>query len=285
MMNDKTMFRIEPGTRLRLKDINPDDQGHHETEQAAAIALEHYRQKIAAQQSLLYAQKKHSVLVVLQALDAAGKDGTVNHVLSALNPQGATVIGFKQPTPAELEHDFLWRVHPHAPARGTVAIFNRSHYEDVLVTRVHKLIDKPTCQQRYQRIREFEDLLAENGTQILKFYLHISKQEQLARFAERLEDPARNWKISESDYSERALWDDYTAAFEDAITATSTKAAPWYVIPANHKWFRNLAVSRIIAETMEGLQMSYPKPTVDLADIRQKYHMAVQAEKGGGKSK
>jgi polyphosphate kinase 2 (PPK2 family) len=174
-------------------------------------------------------------------------------------------------------------VHPHVPGKGEIAVFNRSHYEDVLVTRVHKLIDEPTWLARYHRIRQFEDLLIENGTHILKFYLHISKQEQLARFAEQLEDPARNWKISESDYAERGYWDDYVAAFEDAIVATSTKDSPWFVIPANHKWFRNLAVSQIIADTMEGLHMSYPKPTVDLAEIRRKYHAAEREAQGGGK--
>ncbi len=284
-MQYESMFRVKPGRKLRLKDIDPGYKGHHETEQEAAVELEHYRQKMAKMQSLLYAEKKRSVLVVLQALDAAGKDGTVNHVLSVLNPQGASAVGFKKPTPDELAHDFLWRVHPHAPGKGEIAIFNRSHYEDVLVTRVHKLIDKQTWQDRYRRIREFENLLIEDGTHILKFYLHISKEEQLARFAERLEDPARNWKISESDYSERELWDEYIAAFEDAIMATSTKGSPWYVIPANHKWFRNIAVSQIIADMMEGLGMSYPKPIVDLAEIRRKYHAAEREERGGGKGR
>jgi len=176
----------------------------------------------------------------------------------------------------ELSHDFLWRVHPHAPGRGEVAIFNRSHYEDVLVTRVHKLIDKATWTTRYERIREFETGLTDNGTTILKFFLHISKEEQLARFAERLQDPERNWKISDSDYTERVLWDDYIAAFEDAIGATSTHNAPWYVIPSNHKWFRNLAVSQIMADTMEALGMAFPEPSVDLAEIRRKYHAAVE---------
>src|SRR5262249_5627287 len=208
-----------------------------------------------------------------------GKDGTVNHVFTALNPQGASVIGFKQPTPLELEHDFLWRVHPHAPAKGWVAIFNRSHYEDVLVTRVHKLADKATWTARYDRIRDFETELFESGTRIAKFFLHISKKAQLARFEQRLNDPARNWKISDSDYSERELWDDYVAAFEDALSATATHHAPWYVIPSNHKWFRNLAVSQIVADTMQDLGMSCPKPSVDLADIRRKYHAAVLEEK------
>ena len=281
-MNYGETFRVRPGRKLRLKKIDPAYKGHHEAEATAAVEIEHYRQKMAKMQSLLYAEKKRSVLIVLQALDAGGKDGTVNHVLSVLNPQGARVVGFKQPTSEELAHDFLWRVHPHAPAKGEMAIFNSSHYEDVLVTRVHKLIDKAVWEDRYKRIRQFEDELVASGTHILKFFLHISKEEQLARFAQRLEDPRRNWKISESDYAERALWDDYIAAFEDAIAATTTKAAPWFVIPANHKWFRNLAVSQIIADTMEALHMAYPEPKVDLADIRRKYHAAERAD-GGGK--
>jgi hypothetical protein len=179
----------------------------------------------------------------------------------------------------ERDHDFLWRVHPHVPGPGKVAIFNRSHYEDVLVTRVHKLIDKKTCARRYEHIRDFEALLVESGTTILKFFLHISKEEQLARFAQRLDDPGRNWKISESDYSERELWDDYVDAYEDAIGATSAANAPWYVIPANHKWFRNLAVSQIIADSMADLGLAFPAPSVNLADIKRKYHAAVEEGK------
>ena len=179
--------------------------------------------ELAHQQILLYAERKHSVLIVLQAMDAGGKDGTIRHVFSGVNPQGVDVASFKQPTPIELAHDFLWRVHAQAPRAGQIVIFNRSHYEDVLVTRVHKLVDKKTCARRYEHIRDFEALLAESGTKILKFFLHISKEEQLSRFAQRLEDPARNWKISESDYSERELWDDYVDAYEDAISATSRR--------------------------------------------------------------
>jgi PPK2 family polyphosphate:nucleotide phosphotransferase len=275
-MSYRSQFRIEPGSKVRLDKIDPGFKDKHEKEAAAKAETEHYRAKLTHQQALLYAERKYAVLVVLQALDAGGKDGTVNHVFTALNPQGTSVVGFKQPTPAERAHDFLWRVHPHVPALGEVAIFNRSHYEDVLVTRVHKLIDKKTWSARYKRIRDFEATLIESGTTILKFFLHISKQEQLARFEERLDDPARNWKISESDYSERELWDDYIAAFEDAISATSTPEAPWYVIPANHKWFRNLAVSQIMADTMEELGMAFPKPSVDLNDIRRKYHAALE---------
>lgn len=277
-MDYRKQMLVEPGHKLRLKDIDPAFKGHHETRESAAPELEKYRQKLGQLQALLYAEKKHSVLIVLQALDAGGKDGTINHVFAALNPQGTSAVSFKQPTQIELEYDFLWRVHPHAPPKGWVAIFNRSHYEDVLVTRVHKLVDKPTWTARYDRIRDFELGLAESGTTILKFFLHISKEEQLARFAQRLDDPARNWKIAESDYDERAHWDDYIDAFEDTLAATSTRHAPWYVIPANHKWFRNLAVSRIVADTMEELDMAFPKPTVDLAEIRRKYHVAAEEE-------
>jgi PPK2 family polyphosphate:nucleotide phosphotransferase len=284
-MDYRKALRVRPDAKLKLKKIDPGFTGDHESEDAAKRDAVRHEEKLAKEQALLYAEHKHSVLIVLQALDAGGKDGTIKHVFSVVNPQGVHVASFKQPTAQELAHDFLWRVHPHAPGKGEIAIFNRSHYEDVLVTRVHKLIDKATWTERYERIRDFEALLAENGTTILKFFLHISKEEQLARFAQRLDDPARNWKISESDYSERALWDAYIEAFEDAISATSTKSAPWFVIPSNHKWFRNLAVSQIIAATLEDLKLAYPAPTVDLAEIRRKYHAAAQAEKGSRKKK
>ncbi|HEY4847796.1 MAG TPA: polyphosphate kinase 2 family protein [Methylocella sp.] len=280
-MDYRKQMIVTPGQRLRLKDVDPSFKGRHKTHGSAAEELERYRQKLGQLQALLYAEKKHSILIVLQALDAGGKDGTVKHVFTAFNPQGTSVVSFKQPTPIELDHDFLWRVHPHAPPKGWVAIFNRSHYEDVLIARVHKLVDKPTWTARYDRIRSFELGLRESGTTIVKFFLHISKEEQLARFGKRLDDPARNWKISESDYAERALWDDYMGAFEDALAATSTLDAPWYVIPADHKWFRNLAVSQIIADTMEELGMTFPKPTVDLIDIRQKYHAAAEEDRRG----
>jgi PPK2 family polyphosphate:nucleotide phosphotransferase len=278
-MDYRKQMIVNPGQKLSLKDVDPGFKGRHETHEAAAQDLERYRQKLGQLQALLYAEKKHSVLIVLQALDAGGKDGTIKHVFGALNPQGASVASFKEPTPIERDHDFLWRVHPHAPPKGWMAIFNRSHYEDVLIARAHKLVDKPTWTARYDRIRGFESGLRESGTTIVKFFLHISKAQQLARFAQRLDDPARNWKISESDYSERALWGDYIEAFEDALAATSTREAPWYVIPSNHKWFRNLAVSRIVADTMEELGMAFPKPTVDLAEIRRKYHAAAEEER------
>jgi PPK2 family polyphosphate:nucleotide phosphotransferase len=274
-MDYRKQFIVDPGHKLCLKDVDPAYKGSHEIHETAAAELERYRQKLGQQQALLYAGKKHAVLIVLQALDAGGKDGTVDHVFAAFNAQGASVASFKQPTPLELAHDFLWRVHPHTPPKGWISIFNRSHYEDVLVTRVHKVIGKATWTARYEQIRTFETCLFENGTSVLKFLLHISKEEQLSRFEQRLNDPARNWKISESDYSERNFWDDYVAAYEEALSATSTHHAPWYVIPSNHKWFRNLAVSQIVADTMADLCMAFPAPTVDLADIRRKYHAAV----------
>jgi PPK2 family polyphosphate:nucleotide phosphotransferase len=277
-------FRVKPGEKLRLSKLDPSFTGEHESDAMAKEATERARAKLAREQNLLYAEHKHSILVVLQAMDAGGKDGTIKHVFSGVNPQGVRVARFNQPTPTELAHDFLWRVHPHAPGRGEIAIFNRSHYEDVLITRVHKLIDKATWTRRYREIRDFEALLFQSGTTILKFFLHISKEEQLARFAQRLEDPGRNWKISEADYTERELWDDYLEAFEDAIRATSTHEAPWYVIPSNAKWFRNLAVSQIIADAMADLDLAYPPPSVNLAGIRRKYHAAEQAAKGGTKA-
>ena len=282
-MDYRKEFRVEPGAKLNLKKIDPSYNGKHESQETAKQEIETFREKLADQQTLLYAENKHAVLVVLQALDAGGKDGTIKHVFTALNPQGVSVVPFKQPTPLEKAHDFLWRVHPHAPPKGHITIFNRSHYEDVLVPRVHKLIDKAECLAREEQIRNFESLLADNGTTVIKFFLHISKEEQLARFAQRLDDPNKNWKISESDYTERELWDEYIQAFEDGIPATSTKQAPWYVIPSNHKWFRNLAMSQIMADTMEELKLAFPPPSVDLADIRRKYHAALEKEKGGKK--
>jgi PPK2 family polyphosphate:nucleotide phosphotransferase len=231
-------------------------------------------------QYLMYAGKKHSLLIVLQGMDAAGKDGVVRHVITGMNPAGCEVVGFKQPTPDDRAHDFLWRVHPHVPDKGKVVIFNRSHYEDVLVVRVHKLVPERVWSARYDLINDFEKLLAvENNTTILKFFLFISKDEQLARFKQRLDDPARQWKISESDYTERDYWDAYIAAFEDVLRKTSTAHAPWFVIPSNHKWFRDLAISQIITRTLEDLKMKPPQPTVDIAAIRKKYHSAAAAEK------
>jgi PPK2 family polyphosphate:nucleotide phosphotransferase len=227
----------------------------------------------------MYAENKCSLLIILQALDAGGKDGTVNHVLSAMNPQGCRVYGFKAPSPEELAHDYLWRIHQVTPRKGYVAVFNRSHYEDVLVARVHNLVPKDVWSKRYDEINAFEKQLSDNDTHIIKFYLHIDKDEQLARFKQRLDDPDRQWKISESDYIEREHWNDYRKAYDEAISRCSTKHAPWYIIPANHKWFRNLAVSQILVDMLESLNMRLPAPTVNIAEIRKKYHAAEKEEK------
>jgi PPK2 family polyphosphate:nucleotide phosphotransferase len=229
----------------------------------------------------MYAERKHALLIVLQGIDTAGKDGVCWHVVKGMNPQGCSVTGFKQPSEVERAHDFLWRVHPHAPARGYVSVFNRSHYEDVLVVRVHKLVPKEVWQQRYDVINEFERLLVLNNTAILKFFLYISKDEQLERFKQRLDDPAKHWKISAADYKEREFWDDYVLAYEDMLSKCSTKHAPWYIVPSNHKWFRNLAVSQIICATLTGLGMKMPEPSVDIAEIKKLYQQAAaEAAKG-----
>jgi PPK2 family polyphosphate:nucleotide phosphotransferase len=273
---------VEPGAKVHLSKINPSHKGEYESREQAAPDIAKNMQRMDKLQYLLYADDSQSLLVVLQALDAGGKDGTVRHVFSGMNPQGTRVFDFKQPSKEELAHDFLWRAHLHTPAKGQVVIFNRSHYEDVLVVRVHNLVPQSVWSKRYDLISDFEKMLSANGTHVLKFYLHISPEEQLARFAQRLDDPARNWKISESDYSERALWPQYVEAYEDAIALTSTKRAPWYVIPANHKWFRDLAISQIIADTMDEMGLMLPPSQVDLADIRRKYHAAVREAKTGG---
>ena len=211
-------------------------------------------------------------------MDGGGKDGTINHVLGAMNPQGCRVARFSQPSGEELAHDFLWRAHPVVPALGEVVIFNRSHYEDVLVVRVHKLVPEGVWTRRYDEINVFEKILAEHGTSILKFYLHISKEEQLERFRSRLDDPSKQWKISEADYEERRFWDDYVSAYEDALSRCSTEHAPWFVITANHKWFRNLAVAQIVVQHLETLKMKFPKPTVNIEHIRHEYHETKEAK-------
>ena len=275
---------VEPGTRVKLSKIDPGYKGKEASEKEARAEIQKHLEELRKLQYLLYAEKKHSLLIVLQALDAAGKDGTINHVRSAMNPQRTTGVGFKKPTDADLSHDFLWRIHPHTPCRGEVAIFNRSYYEDVLVVRVHKLVPREVWSGRYEFINDFEKLLRrESNTQIIKLFLYISREEQLERFKQRLDDPSRNWKISEGDYKERGYWDAYTEAFEDVFAETSTKQAPWYIIPSNHKWFRNLAVSQIVAATLKDLSMKIPQPQVDLAAIRNHYHQAAEEESKGEK--
>jgi len=266
---------VEPGTKVALGDIDPSYGGIHWPHERSLALIQSYMQKIENLQYLMYAEGKRSLLIVLQGIDAGGKDGVVRHILTNINPAGCRVAVFKQPTSAELAHDFLWRVHPQAPAKGEMAIFNRSHYEDVLVARVHEFAPANVWPKRYGMINDFERLLVDgNGTTILKFFLHISKDEQLARFKLRLDDPSRRWKISEADYAEREYWDQYMEAFEDMLYETSTCHAPWFVIPANNKLFRNLAVSQIIARTLDDLDMKLPEPSVNIARIRRQHHAA-----------
>ena len=278
-MDYRKLFLAEPGKRIKLSKIDPDYHGKHITEKQADAETAKHSGIISTQQDLMYSEGHHSLLIVLQAMDAGGKDGTVRHAMSTMNPIGTIVTSFKQPSAEDLKHDFLWRVHPHTPGRGMVAIFNRSHYEDVLVVRVHNLVPKDVWSSRYSAINAFEKLLLrQNGTRIIKFFLYISPEEQLKRFADRLSDPARNWKISEDDYREREFWDDYVKAYEAVFSKTSTEHAPWYIIPANHKWFRDLAISQIVAATFLDMKIQTPKPQVDLDLIKSQYHEAEEEE-------
>ena len=277
----RKQFRIAPGTDVRLKDFDPRFADKHEDKKTALQKTEQLRKRLDDLQFKLYAEAKRSLLICLQGLDAGGKDGVVRHVIASTNPEGCRAISFKEPSKEELAHDFLWRIEHQAPRRGEVVIFNRSHYEDVLIVRVHDLVPKKVWSKRYEQINDFERRLIANDTHILKFFLHISKEEQLERFKQRLDDPTRRWKISEADYTEREYWDDYMAAYEDVLSKCSTADAPWFVIPADHKWFRDLAISEIIVDTMEKLGIALPAPTVDIADIRRKYHQTVKEERKG----
>lgn len=265
-LSEKLM--VEPGKKVRLDHRDPDDTGHIKSKKAAYVEMEKNLSGLGELQSVLYAENKRSVLIVLQGMDAGGKDGTIKHVMGPLNPQSCKVCSFKAPTDEELSHDFLWRIHQRIPKTGQIVIFNRSHYEDVLIARVHHLVDKKVWSKRYRQINDFEKLLTENNTHILKFFLHISKGEQLKRLRERIDEPAKNWKINPKDFEERKYWADYVRVYEDALSRCSTSYSPWFVIPANKKWFRNYAVSQIIADALDALKMKYPKPDVDISKLR-----------------
>lgn len=254
-------YRVKPDSKIKLKDYDPGETAGIKNKKEVESRLEQCLKDLDELQYLLYAENKQSLLIVLQAMDAGGKDGTIRHVMSAFNPQGCRVTSFKKPAGEELAHHYLWRIHKAVPARGEIAIFNRSHYEDVLVVRVHNLVPKKVWSQRYRQVNNFERTLAENGTRIIKFFLHISKDEQRQRFEQRLTDPTKLWKVSPADFEERKYWDDYTSAFEDAISHCSTRWSPWYVIPANNKWFRNLAVAEIVRDTLRDMDMKLPKPS------------------------
>lgn len=273
-------FRIKSGSKVNLGEIDADYTDKYKDEDEVTERLNQYCQRLSDLQAEMYAENQHALLVVLQAMDAGGKDGTIHHVMGAMNPQGCSVVGFKVPTAVELAHDYLWRIHKKTPRKGRITVFNRSHYEDVLVVRVHNLVPDKVWSKRYNEINAFERLLVNSGTTIVKFFLHINKEEQLQRFRDRLDEADKQWKISNSDYTERDYWDEYQHAYEDALSKCSFNHAPWYVIPANHKWFRNLAVSQILVQTMESWKMKYPEPSVDLGEIRKLYHAEVAEETG-----
>ncbi len=250
-------LRVVPGKRVDLAKIDPSESFGHAKDEADEL-LEAGRLRLESLQERLWASKGGSLLVVLQGIDTAGKDGTIRHVMTAFNPQGCSVTGFGVPTPDELAHDYLWRTHRSTPAKGTIAIHNRSHYEDVLVVRVHDLVPRKVWRQRYDQINAFERHLADNGTTIVKIFLWISRDEQAQRLQARIDTPEKRWKFKRADLAERKRWDDYVAAYEEALTRCSTDVAPWYVIPSNRKWFRNVAVAEILADTMDGMKLTYP---------------------------
>ncbi len=269
---DASKFQVTPGKRFKLKNHDPSDTGGYKQREEASRKLERDIQDLAILQDILYAQGSHALLIILQAMDAAGKDSVIKHVMSGVNPQGCQVISFKQPSAEELSHDYLWRSVRSLPARGRIGIFNRSYYEEVLVVRVHPEFLKAQhvsdggkggrlWQRRYREINNFEQYLTDNGTLILKFFLHISRKEQKARIFERIDTPEKNWKFSLADLAEREHWDSYMEAYEDALAATSTECAPWYIMPADHKWFTRVAVADIIVKALRSLRLQYPEVT------------------------
>lgn len=284
-------FRVAEGSKLNLKDHPTDFTGDYSDKDQAVKDLERNVDKLRALQDVLYAQDIHSLLIIFQAMDAAGKDGAIEHVMSGVNPQGVSVVSFKQPSDEELSHDYLWRCAKNAPERGRIGIFNRSHYEEVLVVRVHPQIlqsqhlpnhvknDKEIWKKRFKQIRNFEDHLSENGTHVIKFFLNVSKQEQKQRFLARIDEKEKNWKFSMGDVKERGRWDDYMSAYTEAIEATSTDTAPWYIIPADKKWFTRLAVSEVIVKALESMKLSYPEVTKEHEAELMEAKKVLEAEK------
>ena len=284
-MNFYEKLRVKPGRKIDVRDIDTGETFGWDDRDKVEARLAENAQRMLELQYRIYAENRQSLLIVLQAMDAGGKDGTINHVLWTMNPQGCRSLSFKVPTPLEASHDFLWRIHAAAPKNGEIVIFNRSHYESVLVEKVHGFVHGKQLEKRYDFINSFEEILHSNRTTIVKFFLHISKEEQLKRFGERLEDKEKHWKISESDYTEREFWNDYMDAFNAAINRCTSKHAPWFVIPADHKSFRNLAVSEILVETMERMNPKLPEPTIDVAKIRELYYQNTEKKKSAKKKK
>lgn len=265
-LSDKLL--VKPGSKVTLSDFATDaTPGFTEKPDVDAI-LAKSCSKMAALQYLMFAENRRALLIVLQAMDTGGKDGTIRHVMTGLNPAGVHVKSFKVPSAEELEHDFLWRIHQAVPPKGDFGIFNRSQYEDVIVVRVHDLVPRPVWKARYDQINAFERHLTENNVTILKFFLHISKDEQKRRIQDRIKDPERSWKLSPADFAEREHWDAYQEAYEDALSKCSTEWAPWYIIPGDRKWFRNLAVSEIMLETLEAMKMEFPKASFDPTKLK-----------------
>ncbi len=261
------IISVKPGHKIRLKDVDANNSGDYKTKDETRARLDVLLKRRADLQERLYGEAKRSLLIVFQAMDTGGKDGATRHLLAGINPAGVRVAAFKAPTPEELAHDFLWRVHKAAPPHGFIGVWNRSHYEDVLIARVHELVPEKTWRKRYKQINDFEEMLTENGTTILKFYLHISKDEQKERLQARLDDEEKNWKFSVGDLEERKFWNKYQEAFEDALSECSTKAAPWHIIPANHKWARDIAIAEIVNKTLEDMDPKFPDVDFDPTKI------------------
>ncbi|HEY3283517.1 MAG TPA: polyphosphate kinase 2 family protein [Armatimonadota bacterium] len=254
-------YQLKPGSKVRLSEWDPKDHAAFSGDKTAGLEeLQSLDQRLAELQSILYAQQKHKLLVILQAMDTAGKDGVIKRVFNSVNPQGVGVTSFKAPTPLELAHDYLWRAHAQVPCKGEIGIFNRSYYEDVLVVRVHQLVPEKVWHRRYGHIRDFERMLVDEGTTILKIYLHIDQDEQKKRLQERLDTPSKRWKFNPDDLSERKLWKQYMEAYEEALTETSTDYAPWHILPSNREWYRNLMAARLIVEALDSLKLAYPEP-------------------------
>jgi len=253
-------YKVKPGDNVKLSEWDPNDQGDFKGGKQEGLAeIAKLDKELDGLQELLYAEHKHKVLIVLQAMDAGGKDGTISHIFEGVNPQGVRVASFKVPTPIELDHDYLWRIHAATPANGEITIFNRSHYEDVLAVRVHNLVPPKVWKMRFDQINDFERTLADNGTTILKFYLNIDKDEQKKRLQARLDDPTKHWKFRLGDLDERKLWSDYMQAYEDVLSKTSTEDAPWFIVPANRKWMRDLVISSVLVDALKSLKMKFPE--------------------------
>ena len=258
---------VTEGKKINLQKLSPEYDFSINEKKAEDVLKQNLKKRMSDLQYRLYAERKKALLIVFQGIDTSGKDSTIRHVISAFNPQSCTVKAFKEPTTEDLSHDFLWRIHKSAPAKGEIVIFNRSHYEDIIQPRVHKTIHKSIWSQRYEHINAFEKCLSDSNIKIIKFFLHISKEEQRKRLEERLNDPSKHWKVSERDMEDRKFWSSYTVAYQDIFKRCSNTWAPWYIIPANKKWFRNLAVGLIIVDTIERMKPKFPKPAINLSKI------------------